>query len=266
MDGRLDLAKTNGIIIGFYNSMKKIYFFSLFICFIAHTSIFAQLSFLDTLIDLNTVAHGAKIQLYTGIYNHDTVAYQLTPRHICGCTEFEKGNYTIPPKSYLQIPFAYNSSGNAGHINRGIYIDYSGLSKGTQKIRFIVNVDTINSFTKPAIDTGLCLVFDRTEFYAGTIWEGNIQQFKFTLYNCSSKPMIITNVQGSCGCVMVSYDHQPISLGKTAEITAHYNSVGRGAGLVTKSITVTTFAFFGSTRTNVLTLRLKAIQDPNHKE
>ncbi len=46
----------------------------------------------------------------------------------------------------------------------------------------------------------------------------------YTLKNSGNRPLIISEVQPSCGCVQVQYPHEPILAGKKATITAVYDA------------------------------------------
>jgi hypothetical protein len=58
--------------------------------------------------------------------------------------------------------------------------------------------------------------------------------FKFT--NTSSKPIIISNVQTSCGCTTPEFNKAPVMPGKTTDIKVGYNAAM--AGSFYKSITI----------------------------
>lgn len=58
--------------------------------------------------------------------------------------------------------------------------------------------------------------------------------FKFTNY--SGKPIVISNVQTSCGCTTPEFDKAPVMPGKSTEVKVGYNAAS--AGSFYKSITV----------------------------
>lgn len=60
----------------------------------------------------------------------------------------------------------------------------------------------------------------------------------FEFKNTGKSVVIITNVQGSCGCTATSYTKTPIQPGETAKITATYNAANKG--VFSKTVTVTT--------------------------
>jgi hypothetical protein len=61
----------------------------------------------------------------------------------------------------------------------------------------------------------------------------------FTVTNIGKEPLLIENVQASCGCTVPAWDKSPIAPGKTGSFTAKYNSQGRPGGF-TKSLTIMT--------------------------
>jgi hypothetical protein len=64
--------------------------------------------------------------------------------------------------------------------------------------------------------------------------DGN-REFKFT--NVGKEPLILSNVQSSCGCLVPTWPKEPIGPGKSAVIKAHYDT-GR-VGNFEKTLTVT---------------------------
>ncbi|WP_242918535.1 DUF1573 domain-containing protein [Pontibacter liquoris] len=78
--------------------------------------------------------------------------------------------------------------------------------------------------------------FDTHDF--GTIAEGTKAVFNFRVRNKGNQPVVITNVQPSCGCTTPEWTKTPILPGKIGFIRAIYNSTGR-PGPFNKSITVT---------------------------
>jgi hypothetical protein len=50
----------------------------------------------------------------------------------------------------------------------------------------------------------------------------------FTVTNVGTTPLIIENVQPSCGCTKSDYTKEPIAPGKTGTITATYNAATVG--------------------------------------
>ena len=115
----------------------------------------------------------------------------------------------------------------------------------TIKISFLALTLGLMSFA--AIST----IFWKSE----TIDVGEIPQNKpkaivFEFKNTGKTDVVITNVQGSCGCTATNYTKTPIKSGKSGIVTATYNAANLGA--FTKTVSVTTNA---DTTPKVLTLK-----------
>ncbi|MEY4274872.1 MAG: hypothetical protein RL638_1820, partial [Bacteroidota bacterium] len=67
--------------------------------------------------------------------------------------------------------------------------------------------------------------------------EGTQATYSFEFTNTGKAPVVISNVQPSCGCTTPEWTREPIMPGKTGKVTASYNSTGR-PGNFNKSITV----------------------------
>lgn len=63
--------------------------------------------------------------------------------------------------------------------------------------------------------------------------DNGIRAFEFT--NTGNAPLIITNVQSTCGCTIPTKPKEPIMPGKTGKIEVKYNM---GLGPIRKTITV----------------------------
>lgn len=74
----------------------------------------------------------------------------------------------------------------------------------------------------------------------GEIPQGTPKLIEYEFTNTGKTTVIITNVQGSCGCTATDYTKEAIMPGKTAIIKATYNASNLGS--FTKTVTVTTNA------------------------
>lgn len=90
------------------------------------------------------------------------------------------------------------------------------------------------------------LKFEKETHDFGTIAEGTQATFEFRVTNVGNEPVVIANVQPSCGCTTPDWTKDPILPGKTGIIKAVYNSAGR-PGPFHKSITVTSNSIKPST-------------------
>jgi hypothetical protein len=93
--------------------------------------------------------------------------------------------------------------------------------------------------------------FEEESHEFGNIKEGTMATFEFKFKNTGKEPLVLSNVQASCGCTTPSWTREPIAPGKSGVVTATYNSNGR-PGSFSKSITVTSNAKSGQ---KVLTIR-----------
>jgi len=100
--------------------------------------------------------------------------------------------------------------------------------------------------------------FEVESFDFGTVEEGNKADKTFTFKNTGNQPIILSNVQASCGCTTPNWTREPIMPGQSGKIDVSYNSAGR-PGAFNKTITVTSNATEPS---KVLTIRGNVVSDP----
>lgn len=79
--------------------------------------------------------------------------------------------------------------------------------------------------------------FKETSHDFKKIAEGTQATYSFEFTNVGKAPVVISNVQPSCGCTTPEWTREPIMPGKTGKVTASYNSTGR-PGSFSKTITV----------------------------
>lgn len=94
------------------------------------------------------------------------------------------------------------------------------------------------SQTTPAANADLAVAaFEAQNYDFGKIKQSTpvTHEFKFT--NTGKVPMIITNVQASCGCTTPDWSKDPIAPGGKGFIKATYNAASVGA--FNKAVTVT---------------------------
>lgn len=75
--------------------------------------------------------------------------------------------------------------------------------------------------------TGPVITLEKNTHDFGDIYQGDKveQVFKFT--NTGNEPLMITNIQISCGCTTPQWPHEPIPPGGKGEITIGFNSAGK---------------------------------------
>lgn len=85
------------------------------------------------------------------------------------------------------------------------------------------------------------LALENDAFDFGEIKEGEKIEHEFKFTNTGSSPLIISNVQASCGCTTPDYSKNPIPPGETGMVKVVFNSAGQ-LGKQHKVITVTSNA------------------------
>lgn len=103
--------------------------------------------------------------------------------------------------------------------------------------------------------------------FAAFAWAGAVHDFgkikqgvpvthEFKFKNSSKVPLIITNVQASCGCTTPAWTKDPVPPGGEGFIKATYNAAAVGA--FNKTVTVT-----ANVESGFVTLTIKGEVDPN---
>lgn len=88
-----------------------------------------------------------------------------------------------------------------------------------------------------SVDTMPKIKFEKLEHDFAKIKEGTLATYGFVFTNTGKTPLILTNVQASCGCTTPEWPKEPIMPGAKGVIKAAYNSYGR-PGQFLKTISV----------------------------
>jgi hypothetical protein len=88
--------------------------------------------------------------------------------------------------------------------------------------------------------------FEKDNHDFGSVPEGTMATYEFKFKNTGTQPVIIANVQASCGCTTPDWTKTPVLPGKYGVVKAMYSSAGR-PGVFNKTVTVTSNAATPST-------------------
>jgi hypothetical protein len=128
-----------------------------------------------------------------------------------------------------------------------IKISMLALTLGLMSFSAIAPVKTLVS--KVAV-TASSILWKSESIDVGQIPQNTPKPIIFEFKNTGKTAVIITNVQGSCGCTATDYTKTPIAPGKSGTVTATYNAANPGG--FTKTVSVTTNA---ETTVKVLTIK-----------
>lgn len=131
-----------------------------------------------------------------------------------------------------------------------IKISMLALALGLMSFSAIAPVQSLVSETSISETAASTIVWKAETIDVGQIPQGTPKAIVYEFKNTGKTAVVITNVQGSCGCTATDYTKEPIQAGKSGKVTATYNAANKGA--FTKTVTVTTSA---ETTPKVLTLK-----------
>jgi len=96
-------------------------------------------------------------------------------------------------------------------------------------------------FSAAVFAQGPKLVWDNSSHDFGVIEENAKVQHTYKFTNKGNEPLLITNVQVTCGCTVPSWPKDPIMPGTTSELLVQFNSAGK-SGKQFKVVTVSSNA------------------------
>ena len=69
--------------------------------------------------------------------------------------------------------------------------------------------------------------FETSSFNFGTITEGAVIKHVFKFKNIGTVPLVISDIQTSCGCTVPDWQRSPIPAGTSSEVRVQFNSEGK---------------------------------------
>ena len=124
-------------------------------------------------------------------------------------------------------------------------------SKAVKKIK----AKTTAASTPKVDGAGMVFVTETIDY--GTVAYNSDGRREFVFTNNGNKPLIITNVQSTCGCTVPTYPKEPIAPGAKGTISVKYATDRVGA--FSKTVTLTTNA---TTPSTVLTIKGNVLPEP----
>jgi hypothetical protein len=132
-----------------------------------------------------------------------------------------------------------------------IKISMLALALSLMSFSAIAPIKAIASETETIVaEAASTIVWKVETIDVGQIPQGTPKAIVYEFKNTGKTAVVITSVQGSCGCTATDYTKEPILPGKSAKVTATYNAANKGG--FTKTVTVVTSA---ETAPKVLTLK-----------
>ncbi len=124
-----------------------------------------------------------------------------------------------------------------------------------QYLSLLIGLTAIMYFYTPELKANVnnladsaSISFTETMHDYGTIKKDSDGTYDFTFKNSGKIPLVLSNVQSSCGCTTPSWPREPIAPGKTGIIKVKYNTSSPGG--FQKTITV-----YSNGKTVILTIK-----------
>jgi hypothetical protein len=80
------------------------------------------------------------------------------------------------------------------------------------------------------------ITFAEAEHDFGTIEQSSVAEYSFVYKNTGKEPLVVSNVQTSCGCTVPDWTRDPVKKNSSGVVKIHYNT--HAVGSFTKTITV----------------------------
>ena len=78
-----------------------------------------------------------------------------------------------------------------------------------------------------AVQDGPIITFEESSFDFGDIFQDDKVEHIFTFENSGNAPLLITNVQTTCGCTASEWPKEPVMPGEKANIVVNFDSTAK---------------------------------------
>jgi hypothetical protein len=144
-------------------------------------------------------------------------------------------------------------------LNETVAFTFQEGKDKEQKATFTVGAQYKRTYTKEELENAPIIQFERTEYNAGEIIQGQNLKYSFVFKNTGKSELEIESAKASCGCTATAPKEKTIAAGGSSQIDMDFDSRGK-MGDQHKTITVRTNDPVNPT--TVLHFRCRIIQDP----
>lgn len=102
---------------------------------------------------------------------------------------------------------------------------------------FVVAAYAQQKDAKTASVNGPQITFQESEYKFGDLQQGEKVEHVFAFKNTGTAPLLLSDVQTTCGCTASEWPREPIAPGKSAQIKVTFNSTGK-MGVQNKVVTI----------------------------
>jgi len=123
----------------------------------------------------------------------------------------------------------------------------------SQTVQAINATDSKSAIPGPKQDI---LILKETTHNFGKIPQGRPTTYSFEITNTGKEPLMLENVQASCGCTTPEWTREPIAAGANSIIKVGYNAYAEG--VFSKAVTI----FYNGHQTKTLTITGEVYKSP----
>lgn len=114
----------------------------------------------------------------------------------------------------------------------------------------IFSVCFLSAQTTTTATSNAAITFNKTVHDYGKVTQGADGNCEFVFTNTGTEPLVLSNVQTSCGCTVPSWPKEPILPGKKGTIKVNYTKMNV-VGTISKQITVYSNASNGTIQLSI---------------
>jgi hypothetical protein len=196
----------------------------------------ARLSFAYKTIRLGKIAANSKQEVSFPFLNSGKTAFQIT--RVTASSSMYCPTYPVEmivPGKREEIRIQFHTAGKIGRQQRVISV-FTSFQEEPFLLRLEYEIIPVVPM-KNTDSLGPCITFMHTLIDLDSISQNTNTTVSYRFTNTGKEPLIISNAQSSCGCLVASWPKDPIMPGGSGEIKVHFSLAGK-SGIQDKSVQV----------------------------
>ncbi len=170
------------------------------------------------------------------INNGDAELHLIKVASSCGCTVAKPSVEKLMPGESSMIRVTFNSANRSGPQKK--YINVFTNDRQNTRYRLSITATVVSKEDKDAKpEDAAKIIVEETQHDFGTVEEGTVVTLNLGIKSAGKKPLIITDVQKSCGCTATLLSKDKLEPGESGNIKIDLNT-SRMIGHKTRTIAI----------------------------
>ncbi|MDA3860913.1 MAG: DUF1573 domain-containing protein [Melioribacteraceae bacterium] len=176
--------------------------------------------------DFGQIVEGALVTHdFEVLNNGDAELYLIKVSSTCGCTVAKPEKEKLQPGESTKIRVSFNSSSRSGRQKK--YINVFTNDQENTRYRLSITAIVVSKESKNnSPGTSAKISVEENQHNFGTVKEGSVLPWVLKFKNIGDAPLLITDVQKSCGCTATLLSSNELQPGESGNVKIELDTKG----------------------------------------